>query len=172
MQRTPKEFYCLRCGTKLEQRELDEVSRSVCPKCAWVHYEDPKVATGCLIFNEKHEVLLVCRSIDPVGKWVFPGGYIDRFEDPKSSARREVAEETGLEVEVGELLDIYRAPESPVLVLVYFAYVQDGSPPAKALNECRDVAYFSFDTIPWSELAFSVTEQALREGFCSREGRS
>lgn len=165
MQVLGDQLHCLRCGHALGYRLLDGVQRQVCPECDWVHYEDPKVATGCLIFNELDEVLLVCRSIDPVGRWVFPGGFVDRFEDPDVSACREVKEETGLEVQVDSLLGIYRAPKSPVLVLVYLAEVLAGSPPPQALHECSDLGYFSQGSVPWDMLAFSVTEWALKDGF-------
>ena len=61
-------------------------------------------AGGC-IFNEKNEVLLQKRSDS--GKWGFPGGAIELGETPQMTAIREIKEETGLDVEVGELLGIF-----------------------------------------------------------------
>ena len=59
---------------------------------------------GC-IFNEKGEVLLQRRGDS--NKWGFPGGAIEIDETPQMAAIREAKEETGLDVEVGELIGIY-----------------------------------------------------------------
>lgn len=61
-------------------------------------------AGGC-IFNDKGEVLLQRRGDS--NKWGFPGGAIELGETPQMAAIREVKEETGLDVEVGELIGIY-----------------------------------------------------------------
>lgn len=61
-------------------------------------------AGGC-IFNEKGEVLLQKRADS--SKWGFPGGAIELGEAPQIAAIREVKEETGLEIEVGEMIGIY-----------------------------------------------------------------
>ena len=54
-------------------------------------------------------------------------------------------------------------------MLVYFAVIEKDSPVARALSECQDVAYFSCSQVPWEELAFSVTAQALKDGFRVKE---
>lgn len=61
-----------------------------------------------VILNERQEVLLTKRSIPPFqGEWVMPGGKVDLGEPVKSAIVREVMEEVGLEVEVGELIDLF-----------------------------------------------------------------
>jgi ADP-ribose pyrophosphatase YjhB (NUDIX family) len=60
---------------------------------------------GAVIRNEAGELLLVQRGHEPSsGLWSLPGGRVDPGEDPRSGAAREVREETGLEVEIGEPL--------------------------------------------------------------------
>lgn len=61
-------------------------------------------AGGC-IFNDKGEVLLQRRGDS--NKWGFPGGAIEIGETPQEAAIREVKEETGLDVEVGDIIGIY-----------------------------------------------------------------
>ena len=61
-------------------------------------------AGGC-IFNEKGEVLLQRRG--DCNLWGFPGGTVELGETPQMAAKREVKEETGLDVEVGGLIGIY-----------------------------------------------------------------
>ena len=65
-------------------------------------------AGGC-IFNENDEVLLQRRGGS--GKWGFPGGAIEIGETPEMAAIREAKEETGLDVEVLELLGIFTDPD-------------------------------------------------------------
>ena len=61
-------------------------------------------AGGC-VFNDSGEVLLQRRGDS--GMWGFPGGAVEIGETPEMAAIREVKEETGLDVEVGELIGIY-----------------------------------------------------------------
>ncbi len=58
-------------------------------------YLDPKVAVGTVIrSNDGRRIVLVRRAIEPgYGKWVFPGGYVDRGEDIREAAIREAREE-------------------------------------------------------------------------------
>ena len=61
-------------------------------------------AGGC-IFNDRGEVLLQRRG--DCDQWGFPGGTVELGETPQMAAVREVREETGLDVVVGELIGIY-----------------------------------------------------------------
>ena len=52
--------------------------------------------------------MLVRRAIEPgYGLWVFPGGYVDRGEEVTQAATREAREESGLEIRIDSLLNIY-----------------------------------------------------------------
>ena len=72
--------------------------------------------------------MLVRRSIDPgYGKWVFPGGYVDRGEPLTVAAIREAREECGLDVRLDGLVNIYSyAGRTPVIV-VYAATAIGGT---------------------------------------------
>ena len=53
----------------------------MCTRCGFVFYLDPKIAVGTIIRAESGRLVLVRRAIEPgYGKWVFPGGYVDRGE--------------------------------------------------------------------------------------------
>lgn len=61
-----------------------------------------------VIVNHEGCVLLTRRQIPPFhGEWVMPGGKIDLGEPIKKAVAREVLEEVGLAVEVGELIDVF-----------------------------------------------------------------
>jgi mutator protein MutT len=120
--------FCPKCGGKLDSRVLkaSEPSRLVCSQCQFVFFLDPKVAAGAL-FSSKGNVVLVRRSIEPsYGKWVFPGGYVDRGETARNAAIRETKEEVNLDVRLLSLLDVYSYAKSSVIVVVYTAEIVGG----------------------------------------------
>jgi NADH pyrophosphatase NudC (nudix superfamily) len=83
-----------------------EPERLVCSACAFVFFLDPKLAAGC-IFEVDGGIVLLRRAIAPaVGKWVFPGGYVDRGEAVSAAAAREVLEEVCLRVVPTALLGV------------------------------------------------------------------
>lgn len=70
------------------------------------------------------------------GAWEFPGGKVEPDEDPKVAVARELREELGVEVEVGDIVDVtfHRYPEKSVLLLFYAARLADGSPEPRPLD--------------------------------------
>lgn len=155
--------YCPKCGNELELRFLKpkEPQRLVCKKCGFIFYLDSKVAVGTLILIEGR-ILLLKRAIEPgYGKWVFPGGFVDRGETLEAAAIRETLEETNLVIRPTSLLSAYSYPGRPVIVIVYRAEMVGGEP--KPGDETLEVKTFSPDEIPWDELAFPSTRDALRD---------
>jgi ADP-ribose pyrophosphatase YjhB (NUDIX family) len=156
--------YCPVCGGALEPRLLraGDPHRLICQACGFVFYLDPKLAVGTVIRDERERIVLVKRAIQPgYGKWVFPGGYVDRGEEVQTAAIREAREEAGLEVRIDRLINIYSyAGRTPVIV-VYSATVIGGV--LGCDEEGLEARYFEPHEIPWDELAFRSTHEALRE---------
>ena len=154
--------FCPRCGGALERRLLKatEPERPVCARCGFVFYLDPKIAVGTIIKAASGRLVLVRRAIDPgYGKWVFPGGYVDRGEPLTAAAVREAREECGLEVRLDGLVNIYSyAGRAPVIV-VYAATVLGGT--LCVDEECLEAAEFDTSAIPWDALAFPSTRDGL-----------
>src|SRR5437867_7705650 len=156
--------YCPRCGGALERRllKLTEPERLVCTGCGFVFYLDPKIAVGTIITTARDRLVLVRRAIDPgYGKWVFPGGYVDRGEPLTAAAIREAREECGLEIRLDGLVNVYSyAGRAPVIV-VYAATAISGQ--LCGDEECLETAEFESAAIPWNELAFQSTREGLRD---------
>jgi 8-oxo-dGTP diphosphatase len=156
--------FCPRCGARLERRVLKagDPERLVCTRCGFVFYLDPKIAVGTIIRTAAGGLVLVRRAIDPgYGKWVFPGGYVDRGERLTEAAIREAREECGLDVRLDGLVNVYSyAGRAPVIV-VYAATALGGQ--LCADEECLEIALFETETIPWGNLAFRSTEECLRD---------
>ena len=123
--------FCPRCGGALERRLLKaDRARAARLRGAarFVFYLDPKIAVGTIIRTAGDRLVLVRRAIEPgYGKWVFPGGYVDRGEPLTTAAIREAREECGLDVRLDGLVNIYSyAGRAPVIV-VYAATAVGGT---------------------------------------------
>jgi ADP-ribose pyrophosphatase YjhB (NUDIX family) len=156
--------FCPRCGGSLERRLLkaSEPERLVCTLCGFVFYLDPKIAVGTIIRAVSGGIVLVRRAIEPgYGKWVFPGGYVDRGETLESAAVREAREECGLDVRLEGLVNIYSYHGRTPVIVVYAATTIGGE--LCADDECLESAEFEAATIPWAELAFRSTTEGLRD---------
>ena len=156
--------YCPLCGGDLELRSLKttEPGRLVCVRCGFIFYLDPKVAVGTIIRDDRDHIVLVRRAIEPgYGKWVFPGGYVDRGEEVQRAAVREAREETGLDVRLDGLINIYSYSGRTPVIVVYAATMTGGC--LGCDDEGLEARFFEPAAIPWDELAFRSTREALRE---------
>src|ERR671930_2317735 len=156
--------FCPRCGAPLERRLLKptEPERLVCTRCGFVFYLDPKIAVGTIIRTGAGGLVLVRRAIDPgYGKWVFPGGYVDRGETLTVAAVREAREECGLEVRLDALVNIYSYPGRAPIIVVYAATAMSGE--LCIDEECLETGVFDAATIPWNALPFRRTVDGLRD---------
>jgi ADP-ribose pyrophosphatase YjhB (NUDIX family) len=160
----PAFCFCPACGGPLESRLLKngDPPRLVCGSCGFIFYLDPKLAVGTVIVDDRRRIALVKRAIEPgYGKWVFPGGYVDRGEEVLHAAVREAREETGLDVRIDRLINIYSYTGRTPVVIVYAATSVGGS--LACDEESLEAKFFEPEAIPWDELAFRSTHEALRE---------
>jgi len=161
--RFPEYKFCPRCGKRLGVRLLKrgDPERLVCESCGFVFYQGPKLVAGAL-FEADGGVLLVQRDIEPgYGKWTFPGGFVERGETAEAAAEREVLEETGLEVRVSGIVGLYSYEGQVPAIAVFSARVVGGEP--LPLDETMALRGYGRDEIPWSDLAFPSTEDALKD---------
>ena len=162
----PPYRFCPLCGQQLEWRVLkvSEPRRLVCTNaaCGFVFYLDPKIAVGTVIRMPDDRIVLVRRAIEPgYGKWVFPGGYVDRGEEITLAAIREAREESGLDVTIERLINVYSYAGRTPIIVVYSARYVSGS--LAVDDEGLEARAFEPGDIPWDDLAFRSTHDALRE---------
>jgi len=155
--------YCLRCGGGVREQwvEVERRERPVCETCGFILYLNPKVVAGAIPCRDGR-ILLLRRRVEPaVGKWTFPAGYVELGESVEEAARRETQEEVALAIDDLSLLNVYSYRESPVVTVVYLSRIVGGEP--QTGEEAEEVAFFSPEALPWEELAFRSTRDALRE---------
>jgi ADP-ribose pyrophosphatase YjhB (NUDIX family) len=160
--------FCPLCGASLVRRPVppDLREQSVCSRCGFVFYLNPKVVAATVPEDDEGRILLTRRTIQPGrGRWTFPGGFVDHGETATDAAMRETFEETGLAVELTGLLNVFTFPGSPIIV-VYRARVRSGTLTACAENDLLE--WIHWKDIPWSQLAFPSTREALREWVAAR----
>lgn len=159
---TPR--FCAACGGALiSTKGLNTGGAPYsCTSCGLPVYEDPKVAAAVVV-DTKQGVLLLRRAQRDraYGKWILPGGHVDRGEVVPEAALREVAEETGLEVELTGLLGVYSYPGYPWVLVVYTASANGGR--LKAGVEALEMQAFAPEELPWDELGYESTAQALKD---------
>ena len=155
--------FCPRCGGPLEEREIKtgEPERLVCRECSFVFYHGPKLVAAA-IFELNGGIVLTQRAIEPgYGKWTFPGGFVERGERAEAATAREAREEAGLEIEVDRIIGLYSYEDQVPIIAVFMGRVTGGKP--EPLDETMAVEVFPHDGLPWSEIAFPSTEQALKD---------
>jgi 8-oxo-dGTP diphosphatase len=154
--------FCPLCGGKLESARLKdhEPARLVCSECDFIFYLDPKLV-ACSVVEMNNGIVLLRRGIEPQkGKWVIPGGYVDRGEKVEDAALREIEEECGIKTQLKDLLGVYSYPGRLVVVVAYVAEYLSGS--LIANDESLEVKLLKTDEIPWDDLAFPSTVDALK----------
>jgi ADP-ribose pyrophosphatase YjhB (NUDIX family) len=159
---TPR--FCASCGgALLATKGLNAGGAPyVCSSCGLPVYEDPKVAAAVVVRTKEGILLLRRAQRDRAyGKWILPGGHVDRGEVVLEAARREVLEETGLRVEMTGLLDVYSYTNYPWVLVVYTATANGGR--LRPSPEALEIRAFNEQDMPWDELGYESTAHALRD---------
>ena len=153
--------YCPNCSAKVSLKipEGDNRERYVCDSCNTIHYSNPNVVVGTLpAFEDK--ILLCKRAIEPrVGLWTVPAGFLENGESLLQGAWRETKEETQAEVDMKEILTIFNIPQINQIYVIYRADIEDNS--YGPTSESLDVQLFSYDEVPWEELAFPFVPKTI-----------
>lgn len=142
--------YCPLCRARLRSQSVVGRERPRCPECGLVLFKNPASAAAGVVLDERGRVLLIRRAIEPfLDHWALPAGYQEIDEHPTETVRREVREETGIEVEAYRLIDLIFVPDDPrkpANLAVYLCRPQGGL--LCAGDDACDAAWFALDALP------------------------
>ena len=129
------------------------------PKKFTYEYPHPAFTVDVVLATRESRprVLLIQRKKDPfAGSWALPGGFVEEDEKLADAARRELKEETGLDVDDIEQLytagDPGRDPRGWTVSVVYLARVDANRLKPVAADDAEAVGWFPLDKLP--KLAF------------------
>lgn len=162
--------FCSFCGDPVEVRipAGDSRERHVCNSCDTIHYQNPRIITGCLpVYKDK--VLLCKRAIEPRREfWTLPAGFMENGESTEDGAIRESFEEALAELHNLNLYCLYSVPEINQVFFFYRSELKHASAFGVG-QESLEVKLFSENEIPWDNLAFYTVVKTLRYYFDDRK---
>lgn len=117
-------------------------------------FDNRGVSVDAVIIKDK-SILLIKRGVEPYkGYWATPGGYLDWDESAEDAVKREVKEETGLDVTKTSLVGVYsnptRHPKQTINIVFCAEVANDEATPS---DDATDAKWFPIDTLP-DNLAF------------------
>jgi 8-oxo-dGTP diphosphatase len=153
--------FCPVCKASLR---VEDGRSAECPECGFRAWANSKPTASAVVTDDDGRALLARRAGEPFqGYWDLPGGFLEEGEHPLDALRRELREETGLEVEPQRFLGIWidrygdDADAPSTLNLYWTARVVSGEP--EPADDVTDLAWFAADELPPAkEIAFHIPE--------------
>jgi 8-oxo-dGTP diphosphatase len=150
--------FCPLCGEAIVKVE----GRAECSACHFIGYANAVPGAEAVCFDDRGRMLLGRRACDPgAGLWDLPGGFLHEDEHPLDALRREIREETALDIDPVHFLGFWLEPydERIVLCLAWTARASAEGRPGDDLVELR---WFDQDDLPGpDELAFTHYPEVL-----------
>ncbi|MBA2735529.1 MAG: NUDIX domain-containing protein [Pyrinomonadaceae bacterium] len=120
------------------------------------------VSVAAIITNDRNEILLLNHVLRPVSNWGIPGGFVEAGEQPDAAVRREIREETGLELTTLEMLRV-RTIKRHVEILFRAAATGKGEVKSREINA---LGWFEIDKMPER---MSCVQKSLIEKVLNKE---
>lgn len=120
-------------------------------------YRNPSLTTDVFIFDDDLNFILIKRKNDPYKDcWALPGGFVEYGESVETAAIREAKEETSIDIELIDLVNVYSEPNrDPRGHTITVAYTAKGDlTTKKADSDAKDISIFNVDALDEIELAF------------------
>lgn len=163
--------YCPICGSK--HFIINNFKSKHCEDCGFTYYANPCAATAAFIVNSRNELLVVRRAKEPAkGTLDLPGGFVDMYETAEEGMRREIKEETGLEVDKIEYLFsspnvyLYSGLGVHTIDMDYLVHVPDDCP-VRAADDAAECLWIPIEDIHPEEFGLLSIRHAV-ERFISQ----
>lgn len=159
--------FCPRCRAEL----TNDGSKVECSACGFERYANALPAVAALVVDDAGRILLARRAHEPdAGLWDTLGGFLEEDEHPLAGLRREIREEAGVAIEVGNFVDTYPdrygdGEDAPVaLNLVWEATLAGDQTELVPADDVSELRWFARDDLPGDEeLAFRWLARCLED---------
>jgi ADP-ribose pyrophosphatase YjhB (NUDIX family) len=154
--------HCQHCGAVLVTLAFaDGTTREQCERCGEIAWRNP-VPVGMALIEHEERLVLIRRLADPLaGCWAPPAGYVELGESVPQAVLREAREETGLEIALEGLFEVYSRADVGVLIVAYRAHAIGGTP--RAGDDAVEIGLF--ETGAWPRQAPPAGGAAIDEWF-------
>jgi len=156
--------FCPKCrGDLIKYSEHNQVV-SQCSECDFLFFQNSKPTVSALIVDG-NRLLLGKRRKEPFkGMWDVIGGFLNYGEHPYDGLKREVKEETGLDIEIekclGFFMDVYGKDQDSTMNICFLCKSTGGiEKPGDDIGELR---WFAKDEIPKAEIAFKNGQEMVQ----------
>jgi ADP-ribose pyrophosphatase YjhB (NUDIX family) len=141
--------FCPTCKTTLIIKFIDGKNRLHCENCNFTFWNSPKPVVSIILYNQKNEIFMIKRATQPLkGYWCLPGGHMYYEESPQEALRREVKEESDLDIAIDSLLGVYQIDNDPRGNNIDIIFVGKPSGNIKLGNEDNAYKFFPVDDLP------------------------
>ena len=158
--------FCPKCGC--EEFEIHSPLSRHCPQCGFTYYQNPRASTAAFIINAKGELLVARRAKEPAkGTLDLPGGFVDMYETVEDGMRREIKEETGLEVDRIEYLfsspNVYQYSGMGVhtLDMDFLVRIHGDTPPIHAEDDAAEALWIPIDKVNPADFGLTSIRNAV-----------
>lgn len=159
--------FCPVCGSS--RFEENNFKSKRCEACGFTYYANPCSATAAFIRNSRGDLLVAVRGKEPAkGTLDLPGGFVDMDETVEQGMKREIKEETGLDVtELRYLFSIpnrylYSGMVIHTIDMFYEAHVPDDAAP-HADDDAAALTWMPLNEIDPVEFGLQSISKAVRQ---------
>lgn len=136
-------------------------------------HSHPRVGIAVFVVRNKKFLMLKRKGSHGEGTWSVPGGHLEFGESFEDTARREVLEETGLQISeasfCGLTNDYFKDEDKHYVTIWMFATSASGEPQILEPEKCTDMGWSDLDTLPsplflpWQQLLQSNFIETIRK---------
>ena len=136
--------YCQECGTQLIEKELKyEGTVPFCPHCGEYRFPLYNIAVSMIVVDDIKKKILLIKQYSR-DYYVLVAGYVNRTESLEEAVRREIREETGMELKSVRFNRTHFYEPSNTLMCNFAAHIKDGSE-CHPNHEIDSYEWFSFE---------------------------
>ena len=136
--------FCPQCATALalatEQEDGGPKERLRCPACGWTHWNNPTPVLAAVI-QYQDQILLARNAAWPEKMYALITGFMEAGESPQEGIRREIKEETSLDVQELNLIGVYDFQRMNQVIIAFHARAEGTVQLSPELVDWRLYAY-------------------------------